>query len=585
MNNSTSTSRELLRFCIPLLLIMLSAVILCGCAGTNEQAETETIGTQVIDNLGITDSSEITDNPQIIESPVIIESKHQRETDYMAVFDTHMISAESFTLHMENRIYEEAALREASDKLRSDLSALENAIGVKPESVTVYLVESTPNGCPQTAGSQVFCSLEDFENGTCREAIAGVAYSLPCVWQRVGLTEYVFGEENTVDLKEYYADGAHALAASCSAIHLSPDLSDAETVSAARQTSKSLTAFVLDKDGFSAFREITDPGTLLPEWSNSLDISPAPSLPEGSAEMGDLTLVMTNGNDCVLKVKNFSVTISENSWLIDPDGLYNWFCDFFCGMDMVLEQIAAEAPSALAVAEKRYAEPISIIFSDIDSYTYSYPTQNKIVLTKYNAIWHEMVHLLLEETVVIKEQEWIEEALAEYFSYAAQTRFAPTRYYSDGFEAYLQFFEEVSGKEAETDDLMFHNQVWELYQAFKKETDSDDNEAYCRAYGIVSLLSQDQLKRTQVRMLYDKSIAFKRGQAEGSKNNSGTALTYPEAVALFEYLCEQYGMDDVINVFLKGDNLAKTFGINYSEYYTAAIDYYGQQYSALLLAN
>ena len=132
-----------------------------------------------------------------------------------------------------------------------------------------------------------------------------------------------------------------------------------------------------------------------------------------------------------------------------------------------------------------------------------------------------MIHLLLEETVVLEEQEWIEEAIAEHFSYAAQTRYAPTRYYSEGFDAYLRFFEEVSGKEAEEDDMLFHHQVWDLYQAFRTETDSDDNEAYCRAYGIISLLSEGKLKRTQVRMLYDKSIAFKRGQTEGSKKYSG----------------------------------------------------------------
>ena len=558
--------KERLRFCLSFFLAILLVVLLCGCAGTEGRIETDP-------------------TTEDISSQEILEGRHRREDDYMADFQTHMLSVGPFTLHMENRIYEETALREAAKMLLSDLSALEKTTGEKPEAVTVYLVGSTPYGSPQIVGSQVFCCLEDFESGTYREALAGAVYALPCVWQRVGLTEFVFGEEKDIDLKDYYADSAHALTASCSAMHLSPVLSDAETVLAARQTSKSLTAFILESDDFSAFREATDPRSLLPTWSNSMEISPALSLPVRSADAAELTLGMKTGTVCVLRVKNFTVEISKDSWLLDPDGLYSWFCSFFDGMDMVLEQIAAEAPSTLPIAEQRYTEPVTIVFDDPYGYTYTYPNQNKIILTKDNAIWHEMVHLLLEETVVIEEQVWLEEALAEHFSYAAQTRYTPTRYYSEGFDAYLQFFEEVSGKEAEADDLLFHQQVWKLYQEFRTETDNDDTEAYCRAYGIVSLLSEGQLKRTQVRMLYDKSIAFKRGQPEGSKKTSGSALTYPEAAVMFEYLSERYGMDAVIEAFLNGNSLKKTFGSSYSEVYQAGIDYYAQQYAALLSAD
>ena len=520
-----------------------------------------------------------------INNQEIVEGNHRREEDYMAAFRTHMLSADPFTLHMENRIYEETALREAAKKLLSDLSSLENTTGVKPEAVTVYLVSSTLNGCPQVVGSQVFCCPEDLESGTYRDALAGAAYSLPCAWQRAGLAELVFGEEANINLKNYYADSAHALTASCSAIHLSPVLSDAETVSAARQTARSLTSFVLENEDFSAFREATYPGPLLPIWSNSLGISPVPYLPAGSTDAADLAIEMKKGTVCVLNVKNFSVTISENSWLLDPDGLYNWFCRFFAGMDMVLEQIAAEAPSSLAIAEQRYAESISIIFCDPYSPTCAYPVQNRIELTKDNAIWHEMIHLLLEETVVLEEQEWIEEAIAEHFSYAVQTRYAPTRYYSEGFDAYLRFFEEVSGKEAEEDDMLFHQQVWDLYQAFRTETDSDDNEAYCRAYGIISLLSEGKLKRTQVRMLYDKSIAFKRERKDGAKKNSGSFLSYPEAVVMLEYLGDHYEMDALIEAFVNGNSLEKTFGIRYTEIYQDAIDYYAQKYAGQLPSN
>ncbi len=43
--------------------------------------------------------------------------------------------------------------------------------------------------------------------------------------------------------------------------------------------------------------------------------------------------------------------------------------------------------------------------------TYAFPVQSKIELTKDNAIWHEMIHLLLEEKIVREDQEWIEKLL------------------------------------------------------------------------------------------------------------------------------------------------------------------------------
>ena len=141
-------------FCSLLLLAISLFLLLCGCAGTDGRIET---------NLTAED----------INRQEILEGRHRREEDYMVDFQTHMLSLSPFTLHMENRIYEETALREAAKMLLSDLSAMENTTGEKPEAVTVYLVGSTPYGCPQVVGSQVFCCLEDFESGTYRETLAG----------------------------------------------------------------------------------------------------------------------------------------------------------------------------------------------------------------------------------------------------------------------------------------------------------------------------------------------------------------------------------------------------------------------------
>ena len=312
-----------------------------------------------------------------------------------------------------------------------------------------------------------------------------------------------------------------------------------------------------------------------------MGISPAPVLPEGSAAAAELTLGMKTGFLCELTVGNFTVTVSKDSWLTDPAGLYSWFCRFFAGMDMVLWRIGEEAPSVLELARERYSEPILIDMDDPAGYTFTYPYKNEIDLTKDNAIWHEMVHLLLEEKTLRTDQAWIEEGAAEHFSFAAQSRLSPTRYYSDGFDAYLDFFEEVSGKEPEADDMLFHRQVWALYTAFRRDTDSDDNEAYCRAYGVVSLVC-GELRRTQVRMLYDVSIAEKRGEKPGPKRTDGSALTYPEATVLLERLCMRFGTEAVLEAFLNGRSLEDAFDITYPDLYQDAVAYYAAEYGALM---
>ena len=275
-----------------------------------------------------------------------------------------------------------------------------------------------------------------------------------------------------------------------------------------------------------------------------------------------------------------SILVTEDSFLLDPDGLFAWLCSLFAGTELMLEQIREEAPSAAALAEERFGEPITIYLTNPMSVTLTFPGRNEIDLSKASATWHEMIHLLLEERLVRGGQGWQEEALAEHFCYRVQTRYAPTRYYSEGFEAYLDFFEEVSEKAPTEDDLRFHESVWSLYQLFRDPelSDRDDVQAYCRAYGICSLILDGRLERTQVRKLYDMSVNAKRGRQAGGKESDGEALSYPESLVLFEYLAERFGMDAAVEAFLTGLSPEEAFGIPYPELYAAARAEYEQRY-------
>lgn len=554
---------------LPLLLALL---LLWGCSapaqpestGPSETAQTATEPAAVLspEEIGAA-----------VDAAPVTEGSHPREEAYLATFQTHCLALAPFTLHMENRIYEEASLRGCAKALWQDLAAAEQALGAQPAPLTVYLVSQPLGGGPAALDRQVFLRPEDLESNAGREAILQAAYGLRTPWQAAGLTEYLFGAADEADLKTYYADGSHGLTASCSAIHLSPLLSDPDTIRAARATARSLTAFLIETKGFAGFRETTDPGQVLPEWSQRLGLSAPLTLPEKSRAVSGLRLGQKSGTICTLLLDNYTVELYQDSWLLDPDGLYAWFCDFYGGMDPVMEQLRAEAPSAVQIAEEKLAEPIRIIFADENTVTVTYYLRNEISLSRPDAIWHEMLHLLLEPSN--PQLNWMAEAVAEHFSYDATARYAPVRYISDGFEAYLDFFRsaDLEHREAEEDDLVFHRSVWNLYNALKDPalTDYDDLGAYCRAYGISSLLLDGTIKRTQVRMRYDRPVDYvPGGQNDTPKETEGNGLSYPQAVVVFEYLAQQQGMDEAVMAYLEGRTTDAAFGISYPELFAQA---------------
>ena len=525
-----------------------------------------------------------TEIQELISAADIVQGRHNREPEYMADFATHSLSIEQpsdqigYSLHMADSIYEEAVLRNCALTLWRDLTGLEKASGAALQEVTVYLVIDVGSSYPVNIGTQVFCTLNDFESGAYREALCSAAYGLTTAWQTAGLTAYAFNTSGDIDLAAYYAGQSHVLTASCSALHLSPLISDELTVRAARETARDLTAYLIEQEGFESFCEAADPLEKIPDWQKSKGISI--QLPEGRKDTALLKVYPKSKYLAEVSVNNLRILLQEDSWLKDPDGLFLWIQDYYAGMELVTDQIREEAPSAVAGMEQHLAEPVQIIFGNENTYSYTDTWRNEIMLSRGNAVWHEMVHLLLEEYVPNDDLWWECEAIAEHFSHAAETAYAPTMYIAGGLDAYVEFFEEVSGKKADADDMVFHNEVWRLYQEFADPAWSgrDDLAAFCHAYGISSLVLDGKIERTQYRIKYDQSIAGKRGKKAGNKDSDGNALSYPEAEVLFDYLAEIYGLDSAVDAYMNGLSPEKAFGISYPALLTEAEEYYAEQY-------
>ena len=595
-----------------LLTVMLALLMLSGCIRFSVHVETEEKTDADQEKPDTDREAEI---EALIDKADIAASRHRRDIDYMADFKTHFISvdipsvgselpetAESdvspgesavnhtrLTLHMADAIYEEGLLRDYAKALWRDLNVLEKATGAAPEELTVYLVISTINGYPVNAGAKIFCTLSDFESGAYRETLCGAVYGLTIPWQTVGLTAYAFGGpddveagndvsggQETIDLASYYADESHVLTATCSVLHLSPLISDEETVNAARETARGLTAFLIEQEGFDSFLQTKNAAEKIPKWQESLGMKEPLQLPEGWQELTDIAIFPKKGYLAEIRVNHLTIDLMEDSWCTDPDGLYLWLLNYYAGMELVMDQIRTEAPSAFETAEQRFEESVQIIFTNVNTYTVTYPLWNEISLSNGGAIWHEMVHLLLEEYTSNVSLAWECEAIAEHFSHEAEKKYAPTQYISKGLDAYLEFFEEVSGKEATEDDMVFHRLVWTLYQEFigPEGSEDDDLNAFCRAYGISALILDGKISRTQVRKKYDMSVLSKRGAVPGKKEFDGNALSYPESEVLFDYLAELYGIDAAVDAYLNGLSLEKAFGISYSELFNDAVAHF-----------
>ena len=86
-----------------------------------------------------------------------------------------------------------------------------------------------------------------------------------------------------------------------------------------------------------------------------------------------------------------------------------------------------------------------------------------------------------------------------------------------------------------------------------------------------SWLLDGTIKRTQVRMKYDRPVDYvPGGRNDTPKETEGNGLSYPQAVVVFEYLAEQQGMDAAVMAYLEGKPTDKAFDLPYPELFAQA---------------
>ena len=560
-------------------ILLLAFLLLFGAAfGCSRTAQNNEITSEPTSEPTAAPTAEPTPEPAaLIAEAEIADGRHNREKGFPAPFQTRYIDTPYAAVHLENGASgSDETLRAIAETVVSDVLAIGARTGEKPEKVTVYVVERMLKKRPVLLRDCVFCTMPDIESGVYREALCGACYGLPTPWKQVGLKAYVFGAVDESGLKAYYADEAHALTASCAAVYFLPDVAEEETVNAAVKTAASLTAFVLESEGFDAFQRVVSTAEILPAWQAALGIETPLTLPEGHAQAAAMTAESDTKYRCVIHTDSLTINVSEGSFAQTPDELYAFVCKLYYGMEYVFGQIREEIPSYAKLAETRFSEGLTIDLS--------VPTQNKpslastqsIWLVKESAVWHEIVHVILDPYTG-SDLWWVCEALAEHYSRRAVSNAIPWEDVADFDDAFPNA-SEMSGKA-----YTFWKTVWPV---IRLETESNetlseglyDDRARERALGIGELLLPDN----PLAWGEDISVAGARGRDAGDPKTDGNGLSYSESMVLLEYLFDSFGPETVMTVYMNGRPISEICGKDYTELYAACVAHLNETYGALL---
>lgn len=521
----------------------------------------------------------------VIEEAEIAEGRHARGEDYSAPFRTHFIDTERIAVHFEDcAAYSAEALRTLAKAVYADVLAIGERTGETPRKITVYIVGQMLKECPVLSDDRVFCTAADIESGVYREALCGACCALPVPWKQIGLSEYVFGTVDESGLREYYADEAHAWTASCAAVYLLPEVAGEETAAAARKTAISLTAYLMEREGLDAIRTVASTAEVLPAWSAYLGLETPPVLPAGSEYAAAMTAETDRKYRCVLRAGLLTAYVENGSAFETADDLYRFVCCYYHGAELLLAEMREEIPQYAPVAEEHFSEPMEFVLFDrwqgSAPYvnTNSYTDGNRIHLRQLSHTWHELTHALLQHDDAVSYW-WICEAIADHFSRHVLTVEDPDPDFPDDPEERLRYW---VGENAEERVTAFYRKAFAVYWQVKTEDPSSqdgilNDHALYRAIGIVSFLCPGEAKAAGI-----YSVAAARGKTADSPETNGNAMIYQQAMVLFEYLCDLYGIETVFDAYMTDTPLEEVCGKPYAELYADCLAYLQDRYGDLL---
>ena len=492
---------------------------------------------------------------------VFQEGNHDREAGYEAAFKTRCAERQGLTVHVKNNIFQEEEAVALFDRISGDYETIRKTTEGAQGEVTVYIVENTLSGIPQTIENKVFCTPSDVESGAYRECLTGACFRAESIWKRIGLAALFFdegknGEEEKEVLREFYKQPESYSVLSMHPIYFTEAYAKDGLVQTARMTAYALTKYMTNEIGLEAFIKEGELTEYYRGWLEELGLEVSGELPDDRFQ--GIKCSRSDKYPVIMEYGNNTFCLQPVDWLQAADEVYCFFRDLTEGYEQLLNSIESEYPEVSLMLKDALNTPMWFYFQDSDV-DLSHATEDmQVHLNKFEAVFHEMFHNVIP--VLDWEYHWYYEGLVTFLTHKTYNYYLKEEKKEKFFQALTKgkIYEEVSEQ-----DKKFFDCTAEIYESYTSLPDCAselDSFVWYQSIGRVKLLHPELTTELAAVSI---SVAERALRSKLDKDDprlqGGNGLSYPEAMIYIEYLAKQYGLDTVVSVALGEETFSEAF--------------------------
>ncbi|HWS29344.1 MAG TPA: hypothetical protein VN512_04435 [Clostridia bacterium] len=391
------------------------------------------------------------------------------------------------------------------------------------------------HGGAEWIGDRIYCSAEDVESGAYREALTCASYDFTPQehwWKTKSLAAYLFGRTADEEaLRAYYTQSEDMDILSLFPAYFTDAFASEEELYLANDTALSLTAYTVGKYGIDEFFQGSS--DYRQEWLTTLGVNREYLDPYAETFAGysyssspDYPLIVTTE-----KQDEFYLSPLPGD-MDTPKSVREFFYFIKKGMAAILAGVEKDAPEYYQTLSDNYAAPIRY-YLGVRNITISHGSweARRIDQSVRWSVFHETIHVIVPQYVVIYDDVWCHEGLANYlpYTYAAAELSQLGGPQSQG--AFEILYGDNSGLEAYADFLDDYRETYFSY-AGKPNTPRDVNFAWVDTSWFYTSLKYPQ---------YQDALLTPIPHNE---------LSYEGAYLLTKYLADKYSLSTVFRYCL-----------------------------------
>lgn len=505
------------------------------------------------------------DKEDIISVSFTEGEPHTYTLDFALYFETMSGTLDSFTVNIQQEIYNEEAASNAVNTIYGDMKKLKKIIGkadiLFPECV-LYIVEETPNGI-RIFGNRVYCTYENIQEGTYLEALAGIVLETDEPWKGIGIAQLVREKEPNEQAVASYLEQAENLdILSLFAAYFHPDFAGEEDRQTATALAAMLCDMVLEEQGVDTLL-----GTPCVEYRqellDKLGIGKVYSDPYQGFDMGytyngslwySFVVTTPRGDEIYVQPMPDDMTT--------PGEVRYFLYEISAASQAILEGIQANAPKNYAIIADNYSEPITYLLDPNDS-SYAEWNSRTIHLRHTCHVVHETVHIMIP--AVDEDNRWKYEGAANYF----MEQYYPPKYHRELYFGGLKEWTEADLLTAEN-EKSYNELEWILagHDIYLSEYGMPANafELNVRQYMNARMKAYYQGFSEKISMMPISEWYRIRYAGYMIAPKNGNELSYDEAACFVDYLIQNYSMDSFLQLCIDPKtSFGEIYGMDYDE--------------------